>query len=766
MPTAELRIISQIGSVIASSVDYHESLRRIMEIVAESLDADVASILMLNRQGDELVLEATFGFDQEAVHDVRMPVGHGIVGHVLRNLETVNVARKQDHAEFQQFGTPKAASLHGLLAVPLVSGGKALGVLVAERRKDEAFTPVGKALAEAIASPLATFARNAHLSDRVQGEAERTETGGAEPERILRGKPITDGVVRGKAYPVLGGELLETVQVQYTDDRSAEKVLFEDALRVAREDTVALQKEASAIVEEADAAIFYAHLLLLEDPTFNQRVYEAIEEGYDLRFALKYVYNRFERELSRLDNEMVRERLADLKDVIIRIYQATDELEGKSQRPVMQAEGEGERELPIAVARELLPSQLIRLPLAELTGIVCEQGGTTSHVAILARTLRIPMIVGVDGVMRSVRARDELILDCSSGLCYVNPGEEVLGKFAEIIEFHRRDIPEQASCALAVTREGTSIGICGNISLLNELPLVKRYGAHGVGLYRTEFMFMIRNSFPSEEEQYNLFSKVVEQGSEDGPVTIRLLDIGGDKPLPYVDFGGEDNPVLGWRGMRFLLSNPQYLLPHLRAILRASAHGRVNLLLPMVADLEELLEVRDCLKTCEEKLDAAGHSYDPDYGVGVMIEVPSTLWGLEDLMEHLDFVSIGSNDLIQYSFAVDRGNQRVSKWFRQFHPIVLRMVRHVCEVVGRFEGKRVALCGEMASIPLGAPMLIGAGLRELSMNPWKIPGVVEVISRVSLDECRAYFEEAVACRTDGQIVELMDRFATEHDLSK
>lgn len=769
MPTTELAIISRIGDVIASSANYHDSLRRIMEIIAQATGGEVCSILILNEPSGELVLEGTFGFDQEAVHDVRMPVEHGIVGHCLRTLETVNVARKQDHPEFEQFGTPKAAEFHGLLSVPLVSGGAPIGVLVVEKREAKEFTPTSRALAQAIASPLATFARNARLSETLsdhsrEAERRRTEEGeGARAERVLRGNAITDGVVQGTAYIVFGAELLESISLETTEDTEAEKKLFHDALKVAREDTVALQEEASEILEEADAAIFYAHLLLLEDPTFTQRVEQGLDRGFTLRFALKYAYSQFDQELSQLDNTMVRERLADLKDVVLRVYQAADEVQGTTPRPVVDSGEVGDgREHPVAVARELLPSQLIRLPLAELAGIVCEHGGTTSHVAILAKTLRIPMIVGVEGVTRVAQARDEVILDCTTGICYLNPSQEVKERFREVIAFHEQKPAAPTTCPLAVTTDGVPIRVEGNISLLNELPLLNQYGAQGVGLYRTEFMFMIRNSFPSEDEQYALFRKVVAQGGERGAVTIRLLDVGGDKPLPYVDFGEEENPVLGWRGIRFLMSNRQFLEPHVRAILRASAHGQVNLLLPMIADLDELLHVREVIRECEKQVRDSGHELG-EYAIGVMIEVPAVLWGLPEILEQVDFVSIGSNDLIQYSFAVDRGNQKVSHWFRQFHPLVLKMVKATCEA-GNQAGKPVALCGEMGGIPLGVPFLIGAGLRELSVNPWKIPGVVDVVTKVSVQECEDLLSRGIACSRDEEIIKLMDAFALDHGL--
>lgn len=557
-------------------------------------------------------------------------------------------------------------------------------------------------------------------------------------------------------------DVVDAVPVEYATDREAEKVLFESAMHLARQDTRELQKEAAKILAEADVSIFYAHLLLLEDPMLLRRIKDALAQGFTLRFALKTVADQFAMDLQTLDNELLRERLADLKDVLLRVSQAAANLKsGTATLSRRQRLLSGSKRL--VVARELLPSQLIRLPLANLAGIISEQGGTTTHVAILAKALQLPMVVGVEQAAARIRQDDDLILDCSTGTIYVRPMPDIVEKFLPAIRHHemRR---RHASLPMrpAKTKDGVSVRLGGNISLISELPLLESYGATGIGLYRTEFMFMVRAAYPTEDEQYHVFRRIVE-GCATNSVTIRVLDVGGDKALPYVDFGQEGNAFLGWRGIRFLLSNRDYFETHLRAILRATAHGNVNILLPMVADVEELLEAKAVLRSAQKSLVKAGIPVASDYHLGIMLEVPAAVWGLPAMMPHIDFVSVGTNDLIQYCFAVDRGNVKVARWFRQFHPVVLRILKDACDICHQ-HGKIISICGEMAGIPAAAPLLLGAGLRYFSMNPWKIPAVKSIVNRVSVRDCEKLLRQALACTQSPEIEQLMLAFARQHQL--
>jgi len=763
MPSEELQVIRRISDIIAQATDYQEGLRLTVQCIAERLHVDACSIFVYDEEEHRLILEATFGLEQEAVHQIRLSMNEGITGYTFRTGEVVNTGNKQKHPEYHRFHSDRSLEYSALLTVPLIVGGHAIGVLDFEAKAKRRFRPALVEMAGAIASPLAVFISNAKLA-RQLGQPAKKPQGRSLATETLKGKAVTEGVVRGRAHLAVGTEFLEAVPLAYADDVKAEKELFKQSLDIAREETSQIHEEAVAILAEADSAIFYVHLLMLEDPTLIQRIQQTLARGFKLQFALKVVAAQFEKELQALDNELMRERGADMKDVIFRIYEAADSLQGRKssgRRP-------GPKTKSIIVARELLPSQLVRTPLTNIAGIICEQGGTTTHVAILARALRIPMMVGVPGLIRTVMPNDDLILDCSTECCYVRPTSAVVRKFKPALAHHKTSLEDTqtvSTCELATTTDGVSLRLAGNIALVSELPLLERYGSMGIGLYRTEFMFMIRSTYPSEEEQYSVFRRVAETCG-DASITVRVLDVGGDKPLPYEDFGYEDNPFLGWRGIRFLVTRLQYLEPHLRAILRMTVHGKVDILLPMVASLDELLVVKEHLHNAEESLKRDGIPYDPGYRLGIMLEVPSALWALQDMLPEIDFVSIGTNDLTQYTFAVDRGNSRVTNWFCQLHPVVLRMIKQTCDLVGATPGKTVSLCGEIAGSPLAIPLLIGSGPRFLSMNPWRIPRVRSVIRRASMADCQALLEQAVTCRLDSEVTALATAFAKEHGDSR
>jgi len=765
MPEREIKVIREISQIISRATDYAEGLRQTMACIAKHMHVDACTVFVQDRTDDMLVLAATSGLDQELVGNFRLAADEGITGQCFHRRTLVNCRDMHQHPGYHPFVTTAEVEYRGLLAVPLVVGGRVIGVLdLARRKRRRKFSQRSVSAAKSIAAPLAVFLHNAQLSRHVKAAARHAATVD-HAHLLLHGTPISDGVVRGRAYFVAGAEVIEGMSVEYAKDPEQQHRLLRKALQIAREDTLSLQREAGAILAEADAAIFYAHLLLLEDPTLLERIKDAIDQGYTIKFALKLVTRQFVEELESLDNEVMRERIADMKDVILRIFEAVESVEGRARKSE-KVRRHTAANRPVAVARELLPSQLVRLPLANLAGIVCEQGGTTSHAAILARALRLPMIAGVQHATVRIHRDDPLLLDCTTGCCYVRPSADTITRFRPALSYRKDDKqPASSEPTPALTSDGTPIRVGGNISLISEMPLLRQYGAMGVGLYRTEFMFMIRGVFPSEDEQYDVFRRVVE-GAGGPSVCIRVLDVGGDKPLSYVDFSQETNPYLGWRGTRFLLANPQYLEPHLRAILRAAAHGHVNLLFPMVADLDELMEVREVLATVETDLRRSGVIDEPSYHVGIMLEVPSAIWSLPAMLPHLDFVSIGTNDLIQYTFAVDRGNSKVSRWYRQFHPIVLRMIKETCDIVSQFPDRNVSLCGEVAGIPAGIPLLLGAGLRYLSMNPWRIPQARETIQKVTLDECNYLLEQATRYDRDQDVMLLIREFADAHGLAQ
>lgn len=381
------------------------------------------------------------------------------------------------------------------------------------------------------------------------------------------------------------------------------------------------------------------------------------------------------------------------------------------------------------------------------------------------------MLIGIKELPDIVRSGDKILLDCQAGLCYLHPTTELIKQYAQPLVHSRKmrvsalpvdDCPVDDSPR---TQDGAVVHLSGNITLFSELPTLHSMGVRNIGLYRTEFMFMIRNNMPDEDEQVRIISRLVK-AAKGSPVTIRALDIGGDKPLPYVDWGQEANPSLGWRGLRFLLSNPAFMHTQLRAILRTTVLGPVNLLFPMVADKQDLLLAQQALLEAKHSLLKDGLPFADNCPVGIMLEVPSAVFSLDKLLPEVDFISIGTNDLVQYLFAVDRGNARVNHWFRQTHPIVLRILRQLCREVARFPGKRLSLCGELAGMARALPLLLGAGLRELSMNANSIPAVRDYIGKLNIDECESLWEKASNCDSDTEVQRLLDEMMHQKVMSQ
>ena len=494
------------------------------------------------------------------------------------------------------------------------------------------------------------------------------------------------------------------------------------------------------MISEADASIFHAHLLFLDDKTLMDEMRKAIlTKNITAEFAVKGVFLEYQRRFMKLGQQIFRDKEMDLKDVMRRIIESIRELRGGS------VSGEGlsvsQHDL-ILVAEELLPSDLIRLPTDRITGIVCGKGGATAHVAALAKALDIPALMGVKGVSEKVVHGEELVLDCHAELLHVRPTQQVVEHFQEMLREAEASQPQPEDMLPAKTADGTHIYVRATISLICETSLLSSCGAEGVGLYRTEFFFMIRDYLPTEEEQMKIYIKILkEAGAND--VTIRVLDIGADKSLSYMNLQKEDNPALGLRGIRLLLSMKDVLKTQLRAILRAGAGSKIKLLFPMIAGHQEIIAVKAILKEVEEELRKSNLKHCDNYRFGIMLELPSVLLELDSILALVDYMSIGSNDLLQYTFAVDRCNENVAELYTNMHPAFLKILAGIGHRFERHPGKTLAICGEMAASPLAVPLLIGAGIKDLSVAPRRIPSVKRVIRAFSVDECKSILEEAL-----------------------
>jgi len=498
-----------------------------------------------------------------------------------------------------------------------------------------------------------------------------------------------------------------------------------------------------------DQAILEAHVMFLRDRAFQKKITAYIKAGHGAEYALKLVVREYVKRFHGMEDPYLRERGADIENIGRWVLKNLFGIAGQQAR---QFDSD-----TIVIASDISPVALVSLRQDHLAGIVLARGGKTSHSAILAKSFEIPMVAGAKEILEVVKENDFLIVDGTSGLVFDNPPQAIVDEFAHLKtekaeQWRRLDLLRDAKAA---TKDGREIRLGANIGLLSDLELVKKYGADHIGLYRTEFPFLARKDFPSEDEQYLLYEKIV-RGAEHRSVTIRTLDVGGDKFLSYLDSPKEANPYLGWRSIRVSLGLDEIFRTQIRAILRASAMGKVKVLLPMITSVNEVRKSLDIV--AEEKRSLLGHdmSFDKEIAVGIMVEVPAAVRILDRLLRYVDFVSIGTNDLIQYLLAVDRNNEKVANIYNPLHPAVVSAMADIVSTCKRYD-KEVSICGEAASNAQCAYLFLAMGVDRLSMAPASIPVMKDFVRKVTLEDAKETLGLAMAMEDTEEVAALMEQ---------
>lgn len=565
-------------------------------------------------------------------------------------------------------------------------------------------------------------------------------------ERLFRGVAASGGVVHGRVFRIGSGTV--DVRPRSIAERETEEELerFHRAITETRHQVLEIHQRVLLAMGATEAAIFEAHGLVLEDPALVGEISRAIREGLNgAEYAVQTVCSRFCAALEAADDPYLRERAADVQDVSHRVIR---NLLGEMGPNLANL-----AEPVVLVAPDLSPSATALLDRSKVLGFATDRGGLTGHTAIVARKLRIPAVVGLGDLSRELQTGDHVLIDGHDGVLVLSPTDATLFRYGQIRE--RREALEVRLQAVrdlpAVTLDGAKIGLAANIDEPSEVATVRESGAHGVGLFRTEFLFLNREVPPDEDRQYAAYRAVAESLAPD-PVVIRTLDLGGDK-LVDPDQTAEQNPFLGWRAIRISLARPEMFRVQLRAILRASVHGRIRLMFPMISSIDELLEAKALLEECRSDLVRQGVAHDRTLQVGMMIEVPSAALLAPHLAPHVDFFSLGTNDLTQYTLAVDRLNPRVATLHNPAHPAVLRLIRATVDAA-RAQGRWVGVCGEMAGDPALIPLLLGLGVDELSVTPALIPAAKHLLRRLRRDEAFAMAERALGCSRAQDVLEL------------
>ncbi|KRQ86153.1 Phosphoenolpyruvate-protein phosphotransferase [Caloramator mitchellensis] len=534
---------------------------------------------------------------------------------------------------------------------------------------------------------------------------------------MLKGVAASTGIAIGKVLVLKEGK--KDIEKYEVTDVKSELLRFKKALEKAKQEIAEIKENAEKNFGEERAMIFEAHLMILEDEEFKGSIEGKIQEGINGEYAIKETVEIFENIFLSMDNEYMRERAADIKDVGYRVIKI---LQGEDSNLLKDL-----KERCIVVAKDLTPSDTAQLKREYVLGFITELGGKTSHSAIIARALEIPAVSGIENAAEILKTGDFIILDGVNGIIYINPDEKLINEYQEKVEIESKLKNELLiyKDKEAITRDGKRIEIAANISSKDEIEIALKYGADGIGLFRTEFLFMNRETPPTEDEQFETYKYVLEK-MDNKPVVIRTLDIGGDKKISYIDVGTEMNPFMGLRGIRLCFERLDLFKSQLRALLRASLYGNLKIMFPMISSQDEIIKAKKILEECKNEVVNQGYNISNNIEIGIMIEIPSAAIISDLLAKEVNFFSIGTNDLIQYTIAVDRMNEKVSNLYEPSHPAVLRLIKMVIDNAHR-EGKWAGMCGEMASDVNLIPLLIDYGIDELSMSAPSILTVKKVI---------------------------------------
>ncbi|WP_295663924.1 phosphoenolpyruvate-protein phosphotransferase PtsI [uncultured Haemophilus sp.] len=575
---------------------------------------------------------------------------------------------------------------------------------------------------------------------------------------MITGIPASPGIVFGKALVLKEEKIVLDTQKISEDQVEAEVARFYAGREAAVEQLNSIHQRALKSLGEEKAAIFEGHLMILEDEELEEEIIDYLRsQKVNASVAASKIIDQQVEMLSEIDDEYLKERAGDIRDIGNRLI--------KNILGMHIVDLGDIAEESILVAYDLTPSETAQLNLEKVLGFITDIGGRTSHTSIMARSLELPAIVGTNDVTARVNTGDYLILDAVNNRVYVNPTQ---AEIDELKTLEAKLAEEKAELAKlkdlpAVTLDGHKVEVVANIGTIRDCEGAHRNGAEGVGLYRTEFLFMDRDQLPSEEEQFIAYKEVVE-AMEGRLVVLRTMDIGGDKELPYLNLPKEMNPFLGWRAVRIALDRREILHAQLRAVLRASAFGKLAVMFPMIISVEEIRELKSVLETLKAELRAEGKAFDENIQVGVMVETPSAAVNAKFLAKEVDFFSIGTNDLTQYTLAVDRGNELISHLYNPMSPSVLGLIKQVIDA-SHAEGKWTGMCGELAGDERATLLLLGMGLDEFSMSAISVPHIKKLIRHVNYQEVKALADEALQKPTSAEIEQLIQAFLAEKSLN-
>jgi len=739
-------LLRRLREIMAEQASAQTRLDKLVMVIAANMVAEVCSIY-LRRAGNALELFATEGLNPAAVHRTRMKAGEGLVGLVADTAEPVNLSNAPEHPHFAYRPETGEDPYRSFLGVPVVRGGQVYGVLTVQNRAARQYDEEEVEALQTVAMVLAEVVAHGALFDIAELDEPELR---ADRPRAYRGEGLSEGVAVGH---VVLHEPRVRVDRMIADDPQVELKRLSEALESLRASVDELLDSSELDLTGESREVIEAYRLFAQDQGWQQRLRDAVNTGLTAEAAVERVQDELRLRVARAGDPFLRERLHDLEDLARRLQH---HLGGEEERAALPREA-------VLVARAMGPAELLDYGRNGIVALVLEDAAATAHVAIVARAMRIPIVGNVKGISDTARAGDVIVVDGETGEAHLRPPTEVVAAYevrrtliaqrvAQIVAV--RDLP-------AVTKDGVHIKLMMNAGLLIDMPHLSESGADGVGLFRTELQFMIGQTMPRLADQTSFYEQIIEAAGN-RPVVFRTLDLGGDKILPYGRWEREENPALGWRAIRIALDRPALLRYQVRALLTASAGRTLRLLLPMVSDVSEFNAARGLIDRELERARLMALPQPKQTLVGAMLEVPALMFMLPQILRSADFVSIGSNDLFQFVFAVDRTNPRVAKRYDSLNPAGLTIIRQIVRSAAEAGGD-LSLCGEMAGRPLEAMALIGLGLRTLSMQPANI-GHVKMMVRSLDTRDVAQFVEKLCGRTDHSLRTRLAAFAAERGI--
>jgi len=737
-----LEILHRIVQEVNRAADLNSALEVIVREVKLAVKADVCSVYLTDYEVRNHVLSATNGLRREAVGKVTLPMHRGLIGLVCERAEPINLDDAPSHPRYLFVTDTGEVPYHGFLGVPVIQNRKVLGVLVVRQRKPRKFEDNEVTFLFTLAAQLAGAITHA----QAQGELNGVAGSDSAHMRFLEGRPSASGVALGNVVVAYQPDDLDAIPDRRSEQPELEIAQFKDAVSRVEESLRRLQSRLGEVLPAEEKALFDALLLMLGSDSLVTQTIERIRQGEWVQSALHHTIEEHARVFDKMEDIYLRERASDIRDL--------------GRRILMRLQSDTPREInypkqTILVGEDVSGVELMEVPGERLAGVVSASGSSSSHVAILARAMGVPAVMGVTDLPVGRMEDREVVIDGYRGRVYVSPTLAVREEYRRLLDEERQLSLEMESLKglAAETTDGIQVPLYLNTGLVSEKSSIGSSEAGGVGLYRTELPFMIADRFPGENAQVSNYRYVLETFAP-RPVTLRTLDIGGDKPLPYFPFH-ESNPFLGWRGVRISLDHPEIFLTQIRAMLRAAIGlDNMRIMLPMISSVSEVDELLLLIQRAHDELLEEGIPVSMPK-VGVMVEVPAAVYQVTALARRVDFISVGTNDLTQYLLAVDRNNPRVAELYNELHPAVLKALVYVVEGAARLNCP-VSVCGEMAGNPMASVLLLGMGVDGLSMSAGSLLKVKWVIRSFSRARARQLLRAALRMEEVTQIKMLME----------